>query len=251
MIYGNESISQYSRSNQLIWMAMAAQAGILNMGGFLACHRFISHVTGFATYFGLEVAEFNYKDALGILLVPFLFLLGSMLSGYMVDLRLKRHLTPKYYVPFGLIFFILAVVFIGGILGYFGAFGEPLKLSRDYTLLMLLCLVCGIQNGTITSVSRSVVRTTHLTGITTDLGIGIIRYLNRDKILKEIPNEGRANLMRLGIIFSFLIGSVVSGFLFTRYGYYGFIVPVITSGILFSIMWYFQMYKVRVQSKAL
>ncbi|MES2769807.1 MAG: YoaK family protein [Bdellovibrionota bacterium] len=242
MLFGNESISHYNRSNIGIWMSMAFQAGILNMGGFMACHRFVSHVTGFATFFGYEANQIESDHAIGMLAVPLFFLFGAMLSGLLVDLRLKLHKKPKYYITFGLIFLLTIIVFLGGILSYFGAFGEPLIYSRDYTLLALLCLICGIQNGTITTVSKSVVRTTHLTGITTDLGIGIIRYFNRDKYDYNI-DDSKANLMRVGIICFFLLGSVVAGFVFTHFQYWGFLIPVITSGLLFWLMLYFQVYK--------
>ncbi len=219
---------------------MAFQAGVVNIGGFLACHRFVSHVTGFATFFGAELNEVDSSQAYGMLLVPFFFLFGSMISGYLVDLRLKLHKLPRYYFAFGIIFFLLMAVAAGGVLGWFGKFGEPLVFSHDYLLLMLLCLVCGIQNGTITSVSKSVVRTTHLTGITTDLGIGIIRVLNKDKIKEDMATEVQANLMRVGLISSFVIGSVLGGFLFTEFGYAGFFVPVVTSGSLFVMMLYYR-----------
>ncbi len=242
MLFGNESISHYNRSNIAIWMSMAFQAGILNMGGFMACHRFVSHVTGFATFFGYETNQPDSRHAIGMLAVPLFFLFGAMLSGQLVDLRLKLHKKPKYYITFGLIFFLTLVVFFGGISGQFGVFGEPLVYSRDYLLLALLCLICGIQNGTITTVSKSVVRTTHLTGITTDLGIGIIRYFNRDKYDYN-PDDSKANLMRIGIISFFILGSVIGGFAFTHFDYGGFLIPVITSGLLFWLMIYFQLYK--------
>jgi uncharacterized membrane protein YoaK (UPF0700 family) len=224
-------------------MSMAFQAGVLNIGGFLACHRFVSHVTGFATYFGVEINQSSGGHPLRMLEVPAFFLLGSMLSGVLVDLRLKLHKSPRYYVTFGIIFALLTFVFIAGLNGYFGIFGEPLAESRDYTLLILLCLVCGIQNGTITTVSRSVIRTTHLTGITTDLGIGIVRYLNRGRLKEEVANEGRSNLMRIGIILSFTLGCCAGGFLFNRFEFWGFLLPVGTSGILFTLMVYFQIKK--------
>ncbi len=243
MLYGSQSISYYSKSNTVVWMSMAFQAGILNIGGFMACHRFVSHITGFATFFGYEVVNSDIGQVFGTLLVPMFFLLGSMLSGWLVDLRLKLQKKPKYYIVFGIIFFLLLIVFLGGIFGRFGKFGEALEFSRDYTLLILLCFTCGIQNGTIATVSRSVVRTTHLTGITTDLGIGLIRILNRHKISEQIPDEGKANLMRLGIICSFGIGSILGGFLFSYWAYWGFLAPLMTSGILFASMLYFQLIK--------
>lgn len=224
---------------------MAFQAGMLNIGGFMACHRFVSHVTGFATFFGYEITQSNPTKAAGMLAVPLFFLLGVMVSGILVDLRLKQHKKPKYYISFGLIFLLLLIVLGGGLMDLYGAFGHPITTKGDYLLLMLLCFICGIQNGTITSVSRSVIRTTHLTGITTDLGIGLIRLINRSKINESMENEEKATYMRLGIIGFFGLGSVIGGFVFYRYEYFGFIVPVLTSGCLFMAMVYFQILKTK------
>lgn len=245
MLYGNESISHYAPSNIAVWMTMAFQAGVLNIGGFLTCHRFVSHVTGFPTFFANELSEMRYDEAFGMLLGPLFFLLGSMLSGQLVDIRLKLHKKPKYYISFAVIFVLNLTVLLGGLLGFFGEFGEMYYQFRDGVLLSLLCLACGTQNGTITSVSRSVVRTSHLTGITTDLGIGIVRYFNRNILHGDIADETRANLMRFGIIFFFAFGSVMGAFVFRHLHYMGFIVPVITSGVLFCVTLYLQVFKHR------
>ena len=243
MLYGNESISHYTPGNISIWMSMAFQAGVINIGAFMACHRFVSHVTGFATFFGYEINQPDSSHAIGMLVVPLFFLFGCMLSGLLVDLRLKLHKRPKYYLTFGVIFFLNSLVLVLGVLGSFGQFGEPLNLFHNYFLLVLLCLICGIQNGTMTTVSKSVIRTTHLTGITTDLGIGIIRFLNQKKLESEYGSEVNANLMRVGIICFFVLGSVCGGYAFAKLGYAGFVLPVVTSGLLFISMCYFQVYK--------
>jgi uncharacterized membrane protein YoaK (UPF0700 family) len=244
MIFGNESISHYSRSNVCIWMLLAFQAGVLNIGGFMACHRFVSHVTGFATFFGYELTQTDTSHAIGMLIVPSFFLLGAMISGLLVDIRLKLHKKPKYYLSFGIIFFLILIVFINGLMGNFGVFGHPINTSGDYILLILLCLICGIQNGSITTVSKSVIRTTHLTGITTDLGIGLVRLMSSSHTKENIDNEKKATLTRLGIIFFFGLGSVIGAFAFLRLNYMGFIIPVATSGFLFLMMLYFQRLKI-------
>lgn len=240
MLYGNESISYYSKSNVSIWMLMSFQAGVLNIGGFMACHRFVSHVTGFATFFGYEINQSDTSHAVGMLVVPLFFLLGAMISGFLVDIRLRLHKKPKYYLAFGFIFFLLLIVLIGGLSGSFGVFGEPLNNTSDYLLLILLCFICGIQNGSITSVSKSVVRTTHLTGITTDLGISLARLMSAHKFSESMDNEKKAILMRISIILFFGLGSVAGGFIFSQFAYGGFVIPVITSGFLCSLMLYFQ-----------
>lgn len=243
MLYGNESISHYSKSNVCIWMLLAFQAGVLNIGGFMACHRFVSHVTGFATFFGYEVSRPDSSHAIGMLVVPLFFLIGAMISGFLVDIRLRLHKKPKYYLSFGMIFFLILIVLISGITGQLGIFGQPLNNSKDYVLLILLCLTCGIQNGSITTVSKSVVRTTHLTGITTDLGIGLMRLISGPIIHEDMTDEKKAVYMRIGIIICFGLGSVVGGFTFARFEYMGFAIPAITSGFLFITMLYFQFFK--------
>jgi uncharacterized membrane protein YoaK (UPF0700 family) len=238
MLYGNTSISYYSRGNILIWLAMAFQAGLLNIGGFLAGQKIVSHVTGLATFSGYYLSQGEKSLALEMITLPVVFLLGAMVSGYFVDIRLKLRKRPKYYITFGLMFLLTLVVFINGVLGNWGAFGSASQ--KSFEVLLLLCFICGIQNGTISIVSHSVIRTTHLTGLTTDLGLGIVRIFKKKELEGVISDEGRSNLMRVGIIGSFIVGSIVGGILFKRFEYFAFLLPVMISGGLFSLMVYFQ-----------
>lgn len=230
---------------------MAFQAGLINTGGFMACQRFVSHVTGFATFFGIDVGEAKYAQALGMLTVPFFFLYGSMISGHLVDIKIKQHKQPQYYMAFGLMFALILIVLVGGMYDFFGEFGETYGGTKDNVLLALLCLVCGIQNGTITSVSKSVVRTTHLTGITTDLGIGLVRLFSYKKLSEHLNDELNALKMRVGIILSFGLGSVIGTITFLRVGYLGFLVPAITTGSLFFVTYYFQVVHQKYRAKKL
>lgn len=239
MILGNKDSSPYSRSNMAIWMAMAFQAGLLNVGGFLAARTFVSHVTGYATLASVEMELGNLAHFIGLILMPTSFLLGAMVSGMLVDLKIKLKEKPKYYLVFGLLLALCLSVTLAGQGGFFGPFGQTSGSLQSYGLLALLCLICGIQNGAVTLVSRSIVRTTHLTGITTDLGIGLIRVFNRKQI-NEVNDEGKANLMRVGIIVFFMFGSLIGVPLFQRYEYQAFFLPCLISGCLFFTMLYFQ-----------
>ena len=240
MIFGSENISAYTRSNMTIWMLLAFQAGLLNIGGLMAVQSFVSHVTGFATLFSLEYESGNYAYAIGLLIIPGAFLLGSVVSGLMVDLRIKLHKDPRYHVVFGFMFFLTLAVTIGGFNNVFGEFGLPLSEFRGYVLVSLLCFICGVQNGTITLVSKSIVRTTHLTGVTTDLGIGIVRVLNRHR-LKGIEDEWKANIMRAGIILFYTFGSAFGVGVFRTWKFRGFLAPCVISGLLFLLALYFQL----------
>jgi uncharacterized membrane protein YoaK (UPF0700 family) len=249
VIFGNESISTYTRGNLSIWMILAFQAGLLNTGGYMACHNFVSHVTGFATLFGIGLGEHNYGHALAVLLVPVCFLGGAMVSGMLVDLRLQLGKKPRYYIVFGVLFALLLIVVIAGWNKLWGNFGAAVLHKGSYGLLALLCLICGLQNATVSLVSKSVVRTTHLTGVTTDLGIGLVRMLNRSRLGAKVHGETQANFMRIGVILFFVLGSAAGYQLFHAFKFRGFLFPTMISGGLFFVTFYFQVLRKRLRPR--
>lgn len=217
--------------NIWVWWLLAFQAGAINAGGFIAAHRFVTHTTGFATHFGVELASAHWEAALGMVSVPAFFLLGAMITSYYVDLPQRRGRRPNYRTPSALIFLTVGAATLLGELGVFGIFGESLILRRDYLFLMLLCLASGLQNALITNANGVVVRTTHLTGVTTDLAVGLVRaWLDRSH--HETRREHLANVARVGILAAFVLGSVLSAILFLRAEYLGFLLPVGTSIIM-------------------
>ena len=165
----------YHPRNLFIWFLLAFQGGALNTAGYLAVHRFVSHVTGFATLAGVAGAQSDWKVMLGMLMVPICFLLGVIISAWNVERRRINQLSPRYSFVFSVIIFNIFIIAVAGVLGYFGNFGEALNSSRDYVLLFILSFTCGLQNAVISSASGAVIRTTHLTGLTTDFGIGLVR----------------------------------------------------------------------------
>lgn len=226
-----ETLSKYTARNLAIWWTLAFQAGAINVGGYLACHRFVTHTTGFATLFGTDLAKGQAASALGMLSVPLFFLAGAMVSALLVDRRKLRQQPPRFALALALIAGILLLITVAGQLGHFGVFGEPLLLARDYALLALLSFVSGVQNAMITSMSGSVLRTTHLTGLTTDLAIGLVRlFSNEHKHSRQ--QERQATTMRLGIILSFVLGSTVAAWIFLHGHYWGFLLPATLASAL-------------------
>ncbi len=232
MFSRTQTLSNYSWQNLTVWLSLAFQAGCINVGGLLSCHRFVTHTTGFATFFGAELAKKDYTTAIGLLTVPAFFLIGSMISAYLVDRRIQRNLKPKYTQVLFLMWLSLALIFIGGVKQKFGQFSQP-DMEKDFVLLSLLCLASGLQNATVTSAFGAIVRTTHLTGLTTDLGIGIIRVLTHSHEINSRKNEIKANFMRTGIIFSFCLGSYFAAKIFYAYEFWGFIIPASIASFLF------------------
>lgn len=229
MFFDLISQPSYSPQKFALWNTLAFQAGFVNVGGLLACHRFVTHTTGFATHFGAEMASGKFNMAIGMISVPLFFLAGTCISAFFTDHRSLHQKKPNYSILFFLMFVCYTLVTILGVTHRFGEFGTPLSIVDDYFLLGILSLSSGIQNAIGTSISRSVVRTTHLTGLTTDLGIGLVRIFSHKSSPQLRDEEFKATGMRVGIIVSFTFGSWMGASLFYKYQYYGFLIPLLIS----------------------
>lgn len=206
--------------NRFLWMLLALQGGFVNVGGLLTIHLFVSHVTGFSAHFSESLTQGNFIRSLYFILVPAFFLIGAIFSSLFTEANKFQSKSPRYLIIMMTLAFIYLFVALGGYLGLFGKFGEPFSSFRDFTLLALLSFSCGGQNALFTHYSKSIIRTTHLTGITTDLGIGISKYfISRDE------QVGKYNRIRIELIVFFVIGSVLGSLLFPRFEFLAFLFP--------------------------
>lgn len=218
------------------WFLLAAGAGMINTGGFLACRRFVSHVTGFATMHGVGLAEAHWADAASMASVPLYFLLGCMFSAWVVDRRIQQGLSPLYVLPLTVIAALLALVVAMGNLGVFGEFGHY-DLKANHLLLAILCLACGIQNAVVSTATGLILRSTHLTGTTTDLGTGLVRCLWMKRNSPERGLEARFNAMRAGQITAFILGASIGAYVFPHWHFLAFAVPGGIALVAAVIIW--------------
>jgi uncharacterized membrane protein YoaK (UPF0700 family) len=221
------------RKVYLHWFLLSFLAGIVNAGGYTACGKFVTHVTGFATLFGASLAHHQVASSLTILTVPFYFLLGAMISAYFVDRRIYFREEPNYTAVMSLVCICLSSVALGGYFGFFEEFGKAFQIKEDYFFVAILGMSGGLQNAAITTASKSTVRSTHLTGLTTDLGIGIVRTLFMERRDRNKAMEKVAVWLRFGSFVSFVIGAGFGAFIFLKAKYLGFLFP---AGIALYIM---------------
>lgn len=210
--------------NRFLWMLLAIQGGFINVAGLLSIHLFVSHVTGFSAHFSEALVSKNGEKVFYFLLVPFFFLCGSFFSALFTQVEKRARKTPRYLVVMITLAVIYFIIFIAGHLGAFGDFGEHFSNMRDFILLALLAFSCGGQNALFTHYSNSIIRTTHLTGITTDLGIGLSKYfISKDR------KEGKLNRIRIEIILFFLVGSVIGSLIIPKLQFSAFVFPALIS----------------------
>lgn len=223
---------------QTFWIGLAFQAGFVNTGGFLACARFVSHMTGFSTQVGISFSQRDYLMALEMLSAPASFVLGSVFSALAIDRPLVRGQRPHYLFVMFAIVALYSLITLAGVFGFFGPFGEELLYGRDFLLMSLLCFICGLQNACFSSLTRGQIRTTHLTGIMTDIGIGFVKIFYLPPKGREVVVLRRLNYVRMLTVLSFSLGATVSALMFGRLGYVAFAVLVGTSGALFIAMYF-------------
>ncbi|MEO5969897.1 MAG: YoaK family protein [Bdellovibrionia bacterium] len=234
MIQFNEN-SFRNRKHVFCWFGFAFQAGAINAGGFLACHSFVSHVTGIGTQIGIQLGLGEILAAIELLSVPFSFLAGAVVSALLIDRRQLLHKPPKYLTALVIISVLLGTALILGYYGLFGAFGEPFERGRDVILVSLLCAACGLQNASMVSATRGQIRTTHLTGTLTDFGVALIRVKYLRRFSKEKYRQVLVNRIRLGTLLFFSTGSALSSVICAKYEYMGFALPFLTSLLLLAV----------------
>jgi uncharacterized membrane protein YoaK (UPF0700 family) len=185
-------------------------AGIVNITGVLALHTLTTNVTGHFAYFAEEFMKKDYATAVTFLLFTLCFLLGAFTSNCIVEWVSQRNPRLAHVVPIALEIFILTTI------GLFFT-SNSIYLTEGKLEAFLLLFAMGIQNSLVTKVSQSTVRTTHLTGLFTDLGIELSQLFFYKK--PEQQKKLKTNIyLRLSIITFFFIGCVLGGFAYTSLG---------------------------------
>ncbi len=238
---GNERKKYLNR--QLAW-SLAFVAGAINAGGFLAVHFYTSHVTGATARASDEWALGHHAEALGALGIVFSFMMGAASAGLLISLGQRRRFRSHY---------ALSLMVESGLLLIFGFSGYRLTQKEELFLpvtVILLSFIMGMHNATVTNISNAEVRTTHMTGIVTDLGVELSRlfYFNRTKrrrAQKIIANRDRIKLHCL-ILVSFLVGGLVGALGFKHIGYK---VTLFFSAFLFFLAWRPIIYDLRVRMR--
>ena len=183
-------------------------AGIVNVTGFLAVQRLTTNVTGHFAFFVDEVFKLNFWGGFVYFLYIFSFFLGSFVSSLLIEIISRKNDHSIYVVPASIECLILFVI---------GFWGEGLIIKSPNTITFSLLFAMGLQNSLVTTISSASVRTTHLTGLFTDLGIEL------SQLFFYKANEQKHKLMssiklRLTIISFFFIGGIVGGVLYSKVG---------------------------------
>ena len=205
------------QTNTRLGAVLAFVAGAANAGGFLAVGTYTSHMTGVVSALADHLVLGNLLLATASLGALLAFLLGAMTTAWLVNWGLREKLTSAYGLPLLLESVLLLI---------FGVFGAVISLWVNFLVpltVLLLCFIMGLQNAVITKISKAEIRTTHVTGLVTDLGIelGKLVYINRSQLSPTEPVRANRQKLRLHLILvsSFFIGALCGALGFKFLGY--------------------------------
>ena len=205
------------QTNTRLGAVLAFVAGATNAGGFLAVGTYTSHMTGVVSALADHLVLGNVVLAAASFGALLAFLLGAMTTAWLVNWGLREKLTSAYGLPLLLESVLLLI---------FGIFGAVITWWLNVLVpmtVLLLCFIMGLQNAVITKISKAEIRTTHVTGLVTDLGIelGKMLYINRSRLSMAEPVRANHPKLRLHtiLISSFFIGALCGALGFKFLGY--------------------------------
>ncbi|MFM6954309.1 MAG: YoaK family protein [Sphingobacteriaceae bacterium] len=183
-------------------------AGLVNITGVLSVHALVTNVTGHFAFFAEDVFSKTFSSAIIYLWFILSFLFGSFSSNLLVEIISRKREQISHTLPM-----LIEIVVLSGI-GLCGA--NLLQHGQSNLIAYALLFAMGMQNALVTKISSSRVRTTHLTGLFTDLGIELSQLFFFKQSLEQ-KQLHKSIFLRFIIILFFFLGCVLGGFSYKVY----------------------------------
>jgi len=205
---------------------LSLNSGFINSICVIAHGQGVTHVTGSLTYFGISLASNDTIMALNYFCIICCYMFGASITGYFTTTATPFALGFEY----GLLFII------GGILLLMACIFEysydDNESAKSYLYVFFCAMGSGLQNGITTKYSNNVLRTTHMTGTATDIGL----------VLGKIAHAKTDEIWRLYVLvpslFSYFLGGCFGASIFSSWGKYSLTFSVILFffiGLLYMI----------------
>lgn len=190
------------KDNMKLGIFTAFIAGMVNVASLVLFFSFTSNVTGHFAILATEIANGKWFQVVVVFFWIFLFFIGSFISNQLI-IRSTRKTFISHLIPMGLEVICFLIV------GVYGVWYYQETLMETELLVSLLLFSMGLQNGLTSSISNFGLKTTHLTGLTTDLAIHISLLTKSEYRRKKEVVEKTKLLAAIAI--GYLIGGVLSG----------------------------------------
>ncbi|WP_337270762.1 YoaK family protein [Oryzifoliimicrobium ureilyticus] len=221
----SQGAARNERVNLHLACYLAGIAGALNAAAFYSVGFFSANMTGNVSTLSDHLATKQWLSSIFYFAIVITFISGATLSSLLINAGLRRRIRGIYALS------IFTEASILTLLGF-----ADILLESDWRspfIVIGLALLMGLQNATVTRISNARVRTTHVSGMATDIGIelGIAIDIHRGKAEELDAIENRAKLrLHLYTILSFLAGGIIGVLIYQAIAGY---LLFICSGLLY------------------
>jgi uncharacterized membrane protein YoaK (UPF0700 family) len=236
-VFKHEGPTRSARKNAVLAGYLAFVAGWVNSGGYVLIGTFTSHVTGSIGRLSHDLAVRDAAAGASAAVLVLAFFGGAFVASLLLETHAFTQTSRAYGVALAIEAGLLAMfIFVAGL----SRVTHPRALDG---MAAVLCLAMGMQNSMVTRLSGAVVRTTHLTGVVTDLGIEAARWyrwhraqmrtvplLIKPRVPPERPPPTRSVLL-LTIVAAFSVGAVLGAILTLRASRWAMLFPAVAVAV--------------------
>lgn len=198
---------------------LAMNAGMINVLGLLTVlHQSVAHMTGNVSLLAQALLHIDVSQIIYLSCVVLSYVIGSFYSGLILG-NSHFQLGRRYGIPLSLVALCIFLCWL--FLPYFPRYA-----------LLWACVAMGIQNAMVSHYKGTIIRTTHLSGVLTDLGLALGYFLRGLKV------EKRRVILHLLILMGFFIGGVIATMLYPSLNLQAFLVPAMLSLSLSITYWF-------------
>ncbi len=211
------------RANVTLAILLASIAGAVNASGFLLLGFNTSHMSGNATVLGEALGGERLELAWASMKLIFAYVLGAATTATLIELT--RKYSRLRYIP--------TLLLEIAILSWVAITLTANPRADDPLLSQGLAFAMGLQNALVTRVSGAVVRTTHITGVLTDLGLEFVHWVRYWRV--HITSRGVVGILpalhglftaeefgrfwlHVAIAVSFMVGATAGSWLLLHLG---------------------------------
>ncbi|MET3502950.1 uncharacterized membrane protein YoaK (UPF0700 family) [Mucilaginibacter rubeus] len=215
------------KENLMLASSTAFVAGVTNVAGMLAFLAFTSNITGHVANLAKHIIEQNYRQMIIFLVWLLMFFAGAFVSSFIVrsfddKSRWRANSTPM----------VIEAVILLGVAIYGHNFYRETQMEREIVISAILFSM-GLQNSLVSNISGGLIKSSHLTGLFTDLGSEVAEWFHPR--IKNTEAAGNKILIRFTVLGFYLFGALAGGYFFNLYEFAIFyFIPV----ILLTIMYY-------------
>lgn len=217
LVYRAGCLSAARRTSRLdaeLALLLITIAGAVNAAGFVALEQYTSHMTGLFAVIAGHIINDNAILAASALIGVITFIAGSIVTTVIVQAAKRKRLYGRYAIPL----LIEAMLLL-----YFSLKGDQLQSLYWFIPITigLLCSITGLQNALVSKASGARLRTTHITGVVTDIGIDLghklLQLLGTHSKHKPLP---RSQLpLNIGLSSCFFMGALYGGWGMLHWGF--------------------------------